>query len=340
MSRNSPPIRPPDGFVKKGGRKCCLDSIPELENNFAAVVAERTAGDPMEEALWTDLTPREIAQQLEDLGTPVSTDTVRVLLDEFDLGRRKAQKALPMGSSADRDEQFQEIARLKQEYWDSPNPILSMDTKKKEHLGNFYREGRLYTSAPLRTRDHDFYPPGSLIIPHGLYDLKRNRGHLVLGTSHDTSQFAVDCLWDWWRRYGCRIYAAASSILLLCDCGGSNGYRTHVFKEDLQRFATQENLSVRVAHYPPYCSKYNPIEHRLFCHVTRACQGVIFHTLEIVKRLIQRTWTSTGLKATANINQRVYETGRKASEEFLTASPIIFPQTLPKFNYTIVPQKH
>ena len=304
------------------------------------MVTERTAGDPMKEVLWTDLTPREIAEQLQDLGTPVSTDTVRMLLDEFGLGRRKAQKALPMGSYAHRDDQFQEITRLKQEYWNSPNPILSMDTKKKEHLGNYYREGRLYTSEPLRTQDHDFYPKGSLIIPHGLYDLKRNRGHVVLGTSHDTCQFAVDCLWDWWWRYGWRAYSSASSLLLMCDCGGSNGYRTNLFKEYLQRFATKTNLAVRVAHYPPYCSKYNPIEHRLFCHVTRACQGVIFQTLEIVKRLIQNTWTSTGLTATVNINERTYETRQKASEEFVISSPTIFSQTLPKLNYTLVPQNN
>jgi hypothetical protein len=310
-----------------------------VEDNFLEVVGERTAGDPESDAVWTDLSPRQVAERLQELGTPVGEDTARKLFGHFGLGRRKTQKSLPMGEFAQRDEQFLEIARWKKEFLASPNPILSMDTKKKEHLGNFHREGRLYSTGVLHTLDHDFHPAGSLVIPHGVYDLKRNRGHLVLGTSHDTSEFAVDCLLDWWLRYGQRAYADATSLLLLCDCGGSNGYRQHVFKEQLQRLADRTDLKVRVAHYPPYCSKYNPIEHRFFSHVTRACQGAIFHTLDVVKDLMSRTCTSTGLKTTVNVITKVYETARKASDEFLESYRVKFSKILPELNYALRPMK-
>lgn len=313
--------------------------MPQLADHLAEVVCDHTAGDPMQEdVIWTYLTQQEIADKLAELGTPVSTATVKGLLDEFGFAKRKAQKRLSMGQSPFRNEQFERIAELKTDFFNSPNPILSMDTKKKELLGNFFREGFGYANKVLETWDHDFRSHAQgLVIPHGLYDLKRNVGHISLGLSHDTSEFACDSLWGWWRDFGRKAYPNARTLLVLCDGGGSNNSRHHIFKEDLQRLVNKMDLPIRVAHYPPYCSKYNPIEHRLFPHITRACQGVIFHTLDIVKRFIRRTTTRTGLRVTLKVLDKLYELERKATDRFMEAYPVHFDDYLPEWNYVIKP---
>ena len=331
--------RLPHGCEKKGGRKKASIAMPELEDNFVEVMTEHTAGDPMNsDVVWTNLTQQEIVDGLDQLGTPVSTEVVRQLLDEFDFSKRKAQKSIAMGAYPYRNEQFEYISEVKEEYLQAGQPVISMDTKKKEMLGNFFRAGRLYTNGVLQTLDHDFASHSDgMVVPHGLYDIRRNVGHVTLGRSHDTSQFACDSFFGWWRGYGQRAYPRASEILLLCDCGGSNNYRHHIFKEDLQRLVNRIDIPIRIAHYPPYCSKYNPIEHRLFPHITRACQGIVFHTLEIVKRFIRNTCTRTGLRVTLNVLEKEYKTKRHATAEFLENYPILFDEYLSDLNYTAVP---
>ena len=324
---------------KKGGRKKASIAAPELEENLRQVVRDHTAGDPTrEEVVWTYLSSREIAARLKRWGTPVCPDTVRSLLREFGFRKRQVEKTKTMGDTPFRNEQFENIARLKQEYFDSPNPAISMDTKKKELLGEFFRGGDAWSTGPNAVFDHDFpsYAQGK-IIPHGLYDLKRNVGHITLGTSHDTSQFACDSFHLWWRRHGARAYPDAESILLLCDGGGSNNCRHYIFKEDLQRLVNRIGIPIRVAHYPPHCSKYNPIEHRLFPHVTRAWSGVVFRMLETVTACLRRVWTSTGLKVTYAVLDKVYQLKRQASERFLESFPVRFEDLLPDWNYTVVP---
>lgn len=316
--------------------------MPGLEDNFVEIVSEHVAGDPQrEDVIWTCLTPTEIARRLEQRGTAVCPDTVRSMLDDFGFSRRKPEKVKSLGESPLRNEQFENIARLKEEYLHSPNPIISMDTKKKELLGEFWRPGEAYGNGPNPTFDHDFpsYADGKL-IPHGLYDLKRNLGHLTLGLSHDTSQFACDSLLLWWQRHGRQAWPRAQSMLLLCDCGGSNNYRHYIFKEDLQRLVNRIGLPIRVAHYPPHCSKYNPIEHRLFCHVSRAWSGVVFRSLKIVTKCLQRVWTRTGLKVTYAVLQKVYHLKRTASDAFLEHYPVQFADLLPEWNYTITPNQY
>ena len=327
---------------KKGGRKKASIASAELVENLREVVRDHTAGDPMQEdVVWTYLSPPEIAEQLEACGTPICADTVRSLLKELGFVQRKAQKRLAMGATPFRNEQFEKIARLKAKYLASDDPIISMDTKKKEHLGNFYRDGRLYATEAIETFDHDFPSAADgLIIPHGLFDFKRNLGHITLGFSHDTSQFACDSLSQWWQRYGQAAYPKAKSILLLCDGGGSNNARHYIFKEDLQRLVNRIEMPIRVAHYPPYCSKYNPIEHRLFPHVTRALSGVVLKTVELVKKLIQRTHTKTGLNVTVGMLKKFYETKREATDRFLEAYPIHFDRFLPEWNYVVHPASY
>lgn len=335
-------MTPKDESEKKGGRKKASIACPDLEENLRQVVADHTAGDPMhEDVVWTYLSSTEIAQRLDRLGTPVCPDTARSLLEEFGFHKRQTEKTKAMGNTPFRNEQFENIARLKQQYLDSPNPIISMDTKKKELLGEFFRAGQSWSDGANAVFDHDFpsYADGK-IIPHGLYDLKRNVGHITLGVSRDTSQFACDSFRVWWQRHGARTYADAKSILLLCDGGGSNNCRHYIFKEDLQRLVNRIGVPIRVAHYPPHCSKYNPIEHRLFPHVTRAWSGVVFRTLDIVITCLRRVWTSTGLKVTYAVLDKVYQLKRQASECFLESFPIQFEALLPDWNYTVVPTEY
>ncbi|MDD5581534.1 MAG: ISAzo13 family transposase, partial [Methylobacter sp.] len=162
----------------------------------------------------------------------------------------------------------------KSAYLDKGEPVISIDTKKKELIGNFSRDGRTYTQTPVDTLDHGFSSAGEAkLIPHGIYDLARNQGYMSLNTSHGTSEFCCDGIAHWWKQYGHQDYPNACRILVLCDGGGSNAANRHVFKETLQALAERLGLEIRVAHYPPYCSKYNPIEHRLFAHLTRACHN-------------------------------------------------------------------
>lgn len=323
------------------GRPKIEEQHPEVVQHVQQIIGRRTAGDPMrEDVTWTDLTPNDIAGHLhEEFETVVAPRIVRRILGGLNFGLRKIAKVLPGKESPDRDRQFLRIAELKDAFLAAGNPVMSMDTKKKEFLGRLYRAGRVYTRQAIRAFDHDFpsWAEG-VIIPHGFYDVARNEGYLHLGLSRDTSQFACDSLRLYWEQDGSRLYPDADELLLLCDDGGSNGSRTHIFKQDLQRLVNDLGITIRVAHYPAYCSKFNPIERRLFCHVTRACQGVLFDTLATVRSLMEKTSTQTGLAVTVRVIEKIYETGRKAAEEFKRNMPILFDDLLPKWNYRVVPQ--
>lgn len=243
-----------------------------------------------------------------------------------------------MKETAHRNEQFEKIADLKARYQATGNPVVSMDTKKKEYIGNFYRDGSLYTTAQLRTYDHDFVSfAEGVIIPHAIYDLRLNKGFINLGSSRDTSEFACDSFRNWWQQQGRADYPNATSILVLCDGGGSNNSRHSLFKQDLQALADELGIAIRIAHYPPYCSKYNPIEHRLFPHVTRACQGVIFKTRQLVCQLMAKTQTQQGLTVTVDVLNHIYATGRTVAEDFKQNMSIVFDPFLPQWNYTALP---
>lgn len=323
-----------------GGRKTYLAHWPEIDAKFLAVLQEHTAGDPMDaQVRWTDLTPQAIRLALgTEYQIVVSEHVIRHLLQKHDYHRRKAQKKQTMRQVAQRNEQFENIRRLKADFEAAGNPLLSMDTKKKEHLGNFYRAGYLYTLEELRAYDHDFVSfADGVIIPHSLYDLRHNLGYIQIGTSHDTSEFAMDSLRHGWFTYGRRFYPEATALLILCDGGGSNDARHQLFKADLQILADELGLEIRIAHYPPYTSKYNPIEHRLFPHVTRACQGVLFTSVALVKELMEKTHTQTGLKVFVHLLDNVYETGRKVAADFKETLRIAFDDYLPKWNYRAIP---
>jgi DDE family transposase len=305
-----------------------------------SVIDTYTAGDPMHEGVqWTNLRRPEIAARLSEEGFPVSVTVVDRLLEEFQMGYRTPQKIRTMTDHPDRNKQFEHIDELKRIWLESGEPILSMDTKRREMLGDYARPGQVLSTGRLRAWDHDFptHSPG-VVIPHGLFDLGRNEGYMHLGTSHDTSDFAIDAFLDYWRTYGCRRYPRAEDLLLLCDGGGSCGYRRLVFKEQLQRAADETGLRIRVAHYPTGCSKYNPIEHRLFPHITRVCQGIFLASMEQTRDLMRQATTSTGLRTFVRVLRRAYETGKKALITAATDLCIGFDEVLPQWNYVLFPK--
>ena len=205
-------------------------------------------------------------------------------------------------------------------------------------MGNLYRPGTLYTTEPIEVQDHDFPSLATgVAIPHGLYDLRDNIGYIQIGTSRDTTEFACDSIEYWWTTYGQVRYPMASSILLLCDGGGSNSSHYHIFKEDLQALVNRLGIEIRIAHYPPYTSKYNPIEHRLFPHVSRLCQGVILENVQLFQELISTTTTKTGLKVFTTILDKPYQIGRKIADDFKLNMAIVFDAFLPRWNYTAIP---
>lgn len=289
--------------------------------------------------LWTNLSLCELSRRLKALGTPAGRRTIRRLLRQLGLGRRTARKKKTMGHHPDRNAQFEKIAELRQTYQAAGDPVISIDTKKKELLGNFHRSGTTFTQQTVETNDHDFGIAGQgKLIPHGIFDMTNGHAHINLNTSHDTSELCCDSIAMWWEQHGRAAHPQARRLLILCDGGGSNSATQYLFKEDLQRLADRLGLEVRVAHYPPYCSKHNPIEHRVFAHITRACQGVIFHTVDIAKQFIERAKTTTGLRVTVSILEKVYATGRKYAQGFKENMKIVFDEHLPKWNYRVLPQ--
>jgi DNA-binding GntR family transcriptional regulator len=322
-----------------GGRKPKLETIPGLDAAFLEVVRDYTAGDPMqEEVLWTNLAHEEIAEHLRSRGLDVSKRIVKQLLKKHHFKPRKARKQLRTGTTEDRDAQFHRIADLRAEYETAGTPILSIDTKKNERLGQLFREGRLTTQLPVNVDDHDFaHLATGIVVPYTLYDVQRNHAFVCLGTNYDTAEFVCDAIHAWWQAEGRQHYPHATSILLLADSGGSNSYRHYVFKEALQALADTLGLELRVAHYPSYASKWNPVEHRVFPHITRVLRGVILTSHDQVKHLIERTTTKTGLTVSARIYWKVYQKGTQVTKGFKEAMAMVFDAVLPKWNYRAVP---
>ncbi len=300
----------------------------------------RTAGDPDDVTIvFTDLSPPRLSATMTKMGTPVCAEVIRHWLEEQDLRLRKIAKDLAGGHSPDRDTQFERITSLIAQYEVAGNPCFSIDTKAKEHLGKLFRAGRVRSTRAFHAFDHDFPSwADGVLMPHGIDDRVRHRGPINLGLSHDTSQFACESFRWYWNRIGKRCYPEATSILWLCDCGGSNAANQYLFKHDVQELADQLGVEMRVAHYPSSCSKYHLIERRLFPHSTRACQGMLFDTLDTVVTLMRKASTSTGLSTTVNVIRRHDETGRKATAQLKQNLRIVFDNLLPKWNYRAIPQ--
>ena len=300
------------------------------------------AGCPVSDQKWTYLTPRELVLLLSKKGIKVCERVVKRLLKELGIGRRKLFKNKVMKEVENRNEQFEIIGKYKEEYLSKGCVVLSIDTKKKELLGPFYREGYLYSEKAVICYDHDFanFATGK-IVPYGIYDLGRNEGYITIGQSADTAEFSVACLRSYWKKYGSKKYDKDKPILILADGGGSNGSRNRLFKQELQDWADDENLEIRICHYPPYCSKYNPIEHRLFPSITKSLKGVMLDSVDTVIKLIkERTKLATSsLKVFANKMTREFKTGIKVYDNYLDYCDIQFDEILGKWNYRIFPME-
>jgi hypothetical protein len=305
-----------------------------------------TAGDPVSGCKWTRKTTAKIAQQLRRAGIRVSPNTVGKLLKKMKFSLRVNLKSLESGLSKppdprQRDQQFRYIRSQIREYKAKTMPVISVDTKSRELMGPFHQPGRTWSQEPIKVLDHDF-PSDSrgVAIPYGIYDLVRNDGFVCVGTSRDTSEFAVDSILTWWLQAGSTHYPDADRLLILADCGGSNGYRTRLWKHQLQvAFCNRVGLQVKVCHYPPGSSKWNPIEHRMFSFISTNWAAQPLRDYETVLKFIRTTKTAAGLKIRASLIKKHYCKGKKVSNEHMQQIALKRHTLRPNWNYSICPSE-
>jgi hypothetical protein len=315
----------PSGNAKRvrrpgGGRPKAVQRQAGLERAVGDLLEAHSAGSPTDETVrWTDLKPLQLARELIERGYAISRNTAARLLERAGYRRRSLRKELITGpvDPRERDEQFRYINALRRLARRRGIPVLSVDTKKKELLGPLHRRGQCYSTGDQYVYDHDFrHLASGRLVPHGVYDYFANVGFLTLGTSCETSAFVCDAIALAWQEDRRAHYPDAAEMLLLCDAGGANAARSLRFKEDLVALAKRLGLRLRIAHYPPYTSKWNPIEHRLFSHVEKAWRGIILDSPQVALCAAERIRTQTGLQVTARILDTVYELGRKGSKGF------------------------
>lgn len=302
-------------------------------------MAPHTAGDPVTGLKWTRKTLKKIGDTLKSAGIVVSPNTVARLLKKLGYRLRVNHKKISGSNNPDRDRQFHRIAKIRQDFEKEKLPVVSVDTKKKEMVGLFKNPGGTWSQEAVAVKDHDFRSDAvGMATPYGILDLQANRGHVFVGTSHDTPYFAVDCLAGWWNRDGSS-YSGCNQLLVLADAGGSNGYRTRAWKEALQtRLADPFGIEVTVCHYPPRTSKWNPIEHRLFSEISKNWAGQPLESYETILKYIRTTRTKTGLKVGATLVRKHYPTGIKIPESEMKQLNIASHKVLPEWNYTIKPR--
>jgi hypothetical protein len=299
-----------------------------------------TAGDPMSGLKWTRKTTKKISEALKRAGIHVSRNTVARLLTQMDFRLRVNHKKRSRVCAPDRDKQFRYIKRTRRAFAQLGVPVMSIDSKKRELVGNFKNAGVAWKQKAVETLDHDFPSDAEgVAIPYGLYDTEANRGFVVVGTSRETPAFAVDCLVKWWQLEGRKRYPNTERILILADCGGGNGSRSRVWKARLQsEFCDRYGLKVTVCHYPPGASKWNPVEHRLFSRISSNWEGEPLESYEKILKFIRTTTTDTGLKVRASLNKKNYPTGGRIADQEMKTLRIKTHTTRPKWNYTISPR--
>lgn len=323
-----------------GGRKPKGVVDSKLSKELKKIIANHTAGCPMNGNRWTYLSVTEIQRLLEQKDYKSCWHVINSIISKLGYGQRSlAKKEVMKKEDGDRDQQFKIINGYKEYYLARSYPVLSVDTKKKELLGRFYRSGTCFVNGERSCYDHDFpsFATGK-VVPHGIYDIGKNKGHITLCNSKDTAEFNVDCLREYWEKIGRYNYPPGVPILLLLDGGGSNGCTNRLFKQELQDWADEAGLNIRVAHYPAYCSKYNPIEHRLFPAITKFWKGVMLDSMETMKNLISTRGQLLKKELTVSVSilDRVYETGIKVYDDFMESCDIRFDSILSKRNYRVM----
>ena len=313
-------------------------------NSIEEIMKHDIAGDPISGLHWTRKTRLNIAHELTKSGIAISRTSVGVLLKRMDFSLRVNRKKLGSGNATKehrrlRNQQFCYIRSMREQFTEKGYPIVSVDTKKKEPIGNFKNTGKTWEREPRSVNDHDFLSNATgKAIPRGLYDVNKNTGYVCVGISHDTPEFAVDSIESWWKREGCFEYRNAKKLLILADSGGSNSAKNNMWKYYIQKkLSDQYKLSVTVCHYPAGASKWNPIEHRLFGPISKNWEGIPLRTIETVLKYIRKTATKTGLKVDALLNRKSYVTKQSLTKIQRNELNIHFSNSIPKWNYTIEP---
>jgi len=339
---NAAPL--PQGYIRRpgAGRLKLVTHDPDLPRVLESLVEPVTRGDPESPLRWTCKSTRSLATELTDQNHPVSHMKVHQLLRQMDYSLQSNRKTEEGKDHADRDAQFQHINRVVVQALAEGKPVISVDTKKKELIGNYANKGRQWREkrSPELANGHDFADPSvPRAYPYGIYDLGRNTGFVNVGTDHDTGAFAVASIRGWWRSEGRRLYPKTGQLVITADGGGSNGYRLRLWKIEMQKFADESGLIIGVCHFPPGTSKWNKVEHRLFSFISSNWRGEPLRDYETVVRLIAATTTAKGLKVSCRLDRRKYAVGRKVTDrEFAQIN--MRPHTFHgEWNYTILPKQ-
>ena len=324
-----------------GGRPTIEQTRPEIVPALEALVDPVTRGDPESPLRWTSKSTRKLAAELVQQGFKVSPQTVGLLLHSSGYSLQGTHKTLEGASNPDRNEQFEMINARVDAFQSRGSPVISVDTKKKELVGDFKNAGREWQpeGQPVPVRVHDFIDDAlGKVVPYGIYDLARNTGWVNVGVDHDTPEFAVESIARWWRSMGKRVYPGAKELLITADGGGSNASRSRLWKLELQRLADRTGLAISVSHFPPGTSKWNKIEHRLFCHITENWRGRPLVDHETVIQLIGSVRTTTGLTVKATLDTRQYPTGIRVSDAEMASLLITREDFHGEWNYTLHPR--
>lgn len=325
-----------------GGRKRIKEKTPEIMELLNKLIEPYVNGNPESPLRWTSKSLRKLSEELAAAGFSISYVSVGKLLEEMGYTLQSCKKSHEGGSSPDRNEQFEHINAVAQEFMNENQPVISVDTKKKELVGNFKNNGREYYrkgEAP-EVNVYDFISDSQgKAIPYGVYDINANEGLVNLGSTHDTAEFAVESIKRWWKIMGIKRYPDAHSIFINADGGGSNGSRNRLWKTELQKFANEYNLQVVVSHFPPGTSKWNKIEHRMFSAISMNWRGKVLETFEVIVNLIENTTNRSGLKMKCKLDSGNYEAGKKIRDSQMQKLKMIIHDFHPEWNYAILPQE-
>jgi transposase len=336
------PVRVPGRIRQPGaGRKRLTANNPDLLRDLDKLVDPITRGDPESPLRWTCKSTTKLTEELQAQGHQVSQRTVWTLLDELGYSMQSNRKAREGTEHPDRDAQFLYIAGKVGKFQESGLPVISVDTKKKELIGRFKNAGREWQrkGQPEEVNTHDFADKElGKVVPYGVYDLTHNQGWVSVGINHDTAEFAVATIRRWWKRMGIRLYPQATELLITADGGGSNGSRVRLWKVEVQKLAQELDMTIHVCHFPPGTSKWNKIEHRMFCHISENWRGRPLESRAVVVNLIANTRTDKGLTIEAELDDALYTTGIKIPDEDMANLAIIREDFHGEWNYRICPR--
>jgi transposase len=323
-----------------GGRKKLTVVQPNLLSSLNNLVDPTAKGDPETPLKWTSKSVRKLADELNRNGHKICPKSVSTLLKALGYSLQANKKTLEHSQHQDRDKQFQHINRIASQMQSNGFPVISVDTKKKENIGNYKNNGQEFEKkrCPKLVNGHDFTDKNlGKVVPYGVYDIGKNKGWVSVGISSDTAEFAVNSIRTWWYSMGINEYQNATKLMITADCGGSNGYRVRLWKKELQSLANEIKLQIYVCHFPPGTSKWNKIEHRLFSYISKNWRGHPLITRETVVNLISNTSTDAGLTVRAVLDENEYKTGKKVSDEEIALLNIAGDEFHPEWNYSILP---